>query len=503
MEDTRHGQSIPILWDLLSQWKAVLVVALLCSVAITTYKYLRDSKTYQAALAQAQEEQQRQASMSEEEAIEHALSVLNVEERAAVEALVDQQELLNAQLDILDSSILLGLDSSNQRLLVNDYLLTSNEGAEVQALAASYKSMFTEDVVMHDVGAVIDPSASLPAIAELCSFTCESAQDSNAKELIMTISIVLPSENIDVEKLSHVVDTAISDINSRLNERIGAHSAAVVSHHESINFTESAVNRKQNIISAINSNRAAIQANSATLNANQKAAFSAISSAMNRAREEKELIKEDADDQSEPSASAKASSSNNMPTPPSLSAKFAIAGMAIGAMVYAIGYVILTILRGSIGSEVALHNCTGSRILGGLYYPSTHNGLGRLFHSGFVDKRRYANMGSVKEQIAKTSSTIGSVCKHAAISDVCILNMAAGSIDSSMLAGLVSNLSIQNIQAQVVDINPYADEQKLLPVRHAIYCADCKTKAVDVWKIANLTRSYDIAELGCVYVRGY
>ena len=179
-------------------------------------------------------------------------------------------------------------------------------------------------------------------------------------------------------------------------------------------------------------------------------------------------------------------------------------GFAIGIVIYTICCVALMVMRGYINSESTLRDFTNSRLLGGFYIPIAHKGLSKLLHSGFVDRRRYANKGSVEEQVARAISTIDSVCEHASVTDVYVLNISENAEKATeTVDSMASGLSSLGIKAHIIDVGANTDERLLLPVRNAILLAANNTKTSDVWTIANLTRAYDIAQLGCVYIREY
>ena len=78
-----------LMWDLLGQWKAILIVALLAAIIVPGAKYLKDTLDYKKALKQA-EQTAAQASVSADEQIEGVLSSLSQEDRDAVSYLLQQ-----------------------------------------------------------------------------------------------------------------------------------------------------------------------------------------------------------------------------------------------------------------------------------------------------------------------------------------------------------------------------------------------------------------------------
>lgn len=490
-----------ILWDLLGQWKAVLLVAILFSLAIPGAKLLRDSKNYEAALVQARNEQQN-ADLSPEETAEQVLASLSNEDREVVATLIEQRKLVQTQTEYLNNSLLLNSDPANQHTLVLKYLLSSDDGTEMSPLVEAYITLLKKDAVVRKVGDVIDSSASLTAISELYSMSYSNIPDSDARELVVAINVILPSENVDIAGLSRVIDTAINDIKSNTTDALGRHDITLLDKNEVYSYNEAALNRKQNLLTCINTNRAAIKTNTGALNSNQRSAFERITSSMDAASSE--VPPEGIISASQTGERTENNNGNtpNAPRKPSFSIKYATVGFAIGVMLYTICYVIFTVVRGRVYSEEALCQYTDSRLLGGLYLPLTHRGLSKLFHSRLVDKKRYASKGIPEEQVDEIASTVGAVCEHAGATGASLLRIGIDD-DYDISSKVSAALSARGIQSQLINVSTNMDEHLLLDADNAIFLADSTAKADDVWKIVCLTQGYNIAQLGCVFVRTY
>lgn len=488
---------VDVLWDLFEQWKAILVVALLCAVAIPGVKLLRDNRSHQASLAQA-EAVEKQAQLSTAEGMELAYAGLSDADKPAVELLAQQQELVNMQSAYLQSSLLLNTNPTNQRTLVLKYLLQANPGTEVLPLYDAYAAYIRNDASLQELGNVIDANVESATIYELVGTSTPTVPDSNTSELMLTVSIALP-EDADADAVGDVVDSLFSDASEQFAQTLGGHSISRMSSSEAYLYNETAVNRKSALISSINSNNAAIKTAVAALNASQKAAFESIAAIL--------ATKDAEGGETEEAVAEKAEvADENTSTlaPPTFSAKFAAVGFVMGVALYAIAYVVLVMIRGRIGSGAELSDYTRSRLLGDVYYAEPHNGLSKLFHSKMVSRCRFGSKGSVSTQTNKVVSTMESVCKHASVDDVHLLRLGGSDDNAARIAdGIVSALAAKGIQAQVVDITANVDEKVLLPVKNAMYFSSDDVRSSDARKLSALARSYDVTSLGSVYVRGY
>lgn len=500
-----------VLWDLLSQWKAILIVAIVFAVAIPGFKLWRDNQAYQAALSTAQE-RQMQSDLSPGEVIENALKPLSAEDRPAVEFLVQQQQHVNAEADYLDKSILINQDPTHLRTLVLTYLISSTEPIDYSALAAVYNAEFQKEEFVRQLGKLIDSQAELSYISELVMPEYGSAQNgtaitvqpvegavnSNDDHLMsLVLRVILPKE-VDVAAIGDYVESYVPIANHEAESKIGPHSIQSSSRIEQYVYNDYIRTRKATLVGDINSNLNAMKTSLSALSAEQKNAYTQIINTLKSRENEGVANRDDTDSVGE-------ATSSTAPNPPSFNKKFALVGFALGILVYSIVYLIAVALRGRLDSEDGLANCTGSRTLGGIYYPQRHKGISILLHSKLISKLRFASKGDVVAQLDKVATTTDSVCKHAKVGDIHVLRMGnMQTKDSSNIAtDLVTQLESHGIKAHLIDVTENSSEKELLQVQNAIYLASNEVKSSDVWGVAALCREYDIASLGCVFVRGW
>ena len=117
-----------IIWDLLEQWKAVLITALLVMALVAGAKYAKDMKSYEAA--QAEKEAQKQSTASAEDQIRDVLEALPESERSTVMTIVNQNEWIEKEKEYINKSILLNTDPTNQRTLAADYYIAAAEDTD-------------------------------------------------------------------------------------------------------------------------------------------------------------------------------------------------------------------------------------------------------------------------------------------------------------------------------------------------------------------------------------
>lgn len=491
---------VGILWSLLDQWKAVLIVALVCALAVPGAKLFKDTRSYQASLEEDAVEEE-QAKLSTNEAVETILSSLSPEERDAVEVLAQQQELVNAETAYLRNSLLMSMDPTHKRSLVHRYYLQGADSTIVSSLIDGYAVKLTSKNNLKEFGKVIDKDASSESIAELITVSkipanMDSSTVNISTSQLFTVEITLP-DDVDADAVSDVLASVIENSNTELSASMGPHTVESIDRKEAYVYDQAFLDRKNNTLNIVNTHKNTIKTNTSSLTTEQKTAFEKISKLLAAKEDEAE---EDVVGKTTTTDNATVDSARKTP---SFSIKFALIGFVLGVVMYAIAYVVIVVVRGRVDSADVLDDYTGARLLGDVYYPAKHRGLSALFHSKFVGKRRWGSKGDVTTQVAKAASTVESVCEHAGANNVHVLLMGGHGASARIAADVTSQLAASGIQATVLNVEGDVDEKVLLPVKNAIYCVDSTVKASDLWNLSCLCRSYDITQLGNLFVCGW
>lgn len=489
---------LDMLWDLLGQWKAIAIVAIVMALAVPGLKLWRDNRSYQASLANT-ETQTQQMDLPTNEVIEQTLEGLSKDDRTAIELVVKQSQHAATESKYLGESILMSTDPTHQRTLTLSYLINSNDGVSASALTNAYAAQLHQDELLHNLGTLIDPNAELGYIDELVTAQYDLVQDSSITQNPLTIRVVLPEE-ADAKAVGNAIDAYLNAVCDNLRVQVGEHTLQTTSRTEQYLYNEVARSRRAALISDVNNTRSSIKTNVAALSADQKSAYTSIANHLDAQQSNDEKTSDSVTNNEKVNAAAP----TNAPKPPSLSVKFALAGFVLGIVLYAIAYVTLVVVRSQIGSEQVLVGCTGSRLLGSVYYPEQHSGLSALFHSSLVDNHRFGSKGSVDIQMRKAASAIEAVCEHTQAANVHVLCVeGTQEIDIKTANDLVSMLASHGFDAHLLNADTHMDEMELLPVQKAIFLASAKAKSADAWRTTMLCHEYDIVSLGCVFVRAY
>lgn len=474
-----------ILWDLLEQWKAVFITALLVAALVAGAKYAKDIKDYDAE--QAKKAAEKQNAASTEEQIEKVLGSLSESERSTVMTIVNQNEWIDEQKEYINNSILMNTDPANQRTLVVDYYITTAEDTDAirSSLIYGYGALLRNKEVVKRIGETIDPNAEDCYIEELItvenSGDKESAQKSDA---VMEVRVVLP-DNADREKVKEAITAELQSFSSVLSGKISPHNLTLLDVSEICLYNRDAAGKRTDILYSINNLQNNTKNMQSSLSDGQKAAIETITAI--KAAEKTASDKGAGEESSEPKDNK-----------PGISKKYALAGFILGIMIYAFIYLIRIIRRGSINSASEVEYYTQSKLLGEAYHQTGHKGIDALLHSRLVDRYRYRDKLDEGAQIQKASSKLDTLCKHAGVNDVAVLCMPEL---SDVKKRIIEAIKTKGLDVRVAEITKQTDEEYLLSLKDAVIIADDDSKAAELVSLAAQLTDYDVNLLGGIYCK--
>jgi hypothetical protein len=475
---------IDLLWKILMQWKAVLLVCIAMALIVPGIKYTKDKNDYQAALA-AQKEAEAAASRPAEDRIEEALAPLSSDDRAGVVFLMNQRELLDQQRDYLANSILLR-NPSSQRQLVTNYLIRGSESSDMRTLADTYTTHLHSKDAVSVLRDAIDPEVSVDYISELIitSSDNETVVDGSATSMVYSVAIVLP-EQADADAVSNAVSSIMSDASSAVSSVVGEHSLRSLDTTDTHEFSKDLAETKLELTTKAATLATNLNNAENALNDQQKVAYEAI-----------KLIETSAelrDDGAE-------AMSDEAIAPPGFSKKFALIGFLLGAVLYVAVYAIYLICKKCVASASSAQNYTGTRVLADLYRQLEHNGLSGLFTSKGIAKYRYKKKLDIDAQIGLLTNTVMALCEHNNIDRMTILRSGVPAGFDEAINILITKLkSDGNVKLEVLDADNI-DEKAMSDISNAMYAVSGETKLSSLDRLHALIHDYDVATFGTVYM---
>lgn len=473
-----------VIWDLLEQWKAVFITALLVAALVTGAKYAKDIKDYDAE--QAKKAAEKQNAASTEEQIEKVLGSLPESERSTVMTIVNQNDWIESQKEYIDNSILLNTDPTNQRTLVVDYYISADEESDTvrSSLIYGYSAILRNKEFLRNIGKAIAPQVKDQYISEMITLenlNAESAAQST--DAVMEIRIVLP-DDADAESVEEVLTSELQRGSSDLSNKISPHRLSLLDANETYVYNTDAVENQTNIlysITTLQNNAKNMQAN---LSDEQKAAIEAIT-----AIKTADKVSSAVEIGDKGSAEAKEEK-------PKISKKYALLGFVLGVMMYAFIYLIWVIMRGRINCPEDLEYYTQSRLLGEAYHQTEHRGLEALLHSKLVDRYRYRDKLDEGAQLQKAASKLETLCKHAGVKSTSMLCMSEMTEEKRRL---VDAIKARDLDVHVTETQKQTSDEYLLSLKDALILAGRDIKAAELVTMASQLADYDVNLLGGIY----
>ena len=476
-----------VIWKLLSQWKAVILVSVAMAVLICGAKYVLDSKSYSKA-EEAMKNAESQADLSVDEKIEKQLEQLPSEERDALRVIIQQKKLLAREQEYLDNSILMNLDPTNRRSVTIKYYVKGSDGVDMQVLTDSFNTYISKKSFISKVGNVISPGTKQEYIYELISGWAGTLADSNVRSTLYSIRFILP-EDVDADELIEIADEEIKKISKDLNKKIGSHTIEKINTEETHTLAYDTVDRSITMNYAINNLNSSILNASSLLSEDQNLVLDAVFAVMNNA--------DAAAEDTESSDSAEKPSNA-----PAWNLKYAALGFVFGAMMYACIYFALLILKGGIGSASSLKNYTRKKLFGEVYYDSESDGIKRIMHSKAVDKRHYRGKDDMAVQISKISGSIDAVCKHLGSEELTLIDMTGSDSEreKEIIDTVINEINGKELDIDLVRNGEDLDENQLLDIKNAVLAVSSETKAKTIGAAITQLNDYDINTLGSMYI---
>lgn len=479
-----------ILWALLTQWKAVLIVAIMMAVLMCSVKYAKDLKAYDAKL-DASGENDLLLDMSEDEKINYIRDSLSDEDNEVIELVLREEEWLSRQRDYLNNSILMNLDPTNLRELKITYDIDGDDAGDLPVLLESFNLYLLSDEYLNEIGKAIDESAKTKYIGELVEIESDTGPQTAEGQtaLMINISIIIP-EGINPEDVVKVSDKAIKEFSSDMQGRY-THKLTIAATALTNGYDYNVTNRFKETYDRINGVYAAITNAKNTMNDEQKAAYDAIETILSGGLAEKEDNVVDASNNNGVESAA-----------PSWSKKYMVLGFMLGILLYGFVYTAILIMRGCICSAASIGIYTGLRLLGKVYYESDAKGLSKLLHSKVVEKYHYKDEGDVDSQIDKTVEALNATCEHKEVRNLILLDLTdpkKPNKEKDIINSVIDKADKNEIIIKNIDVAVEPEEKNLLDVENAVIAVSLNTKISALDKIVSLCEEYDVNIMGSIY----
>ena len=482
-----------IFWDILSQWKIVLIVALAAGILVLMFKYNKDQAAYKARM----DEEPLNAELEEEDAEEYLNKMyqnLPENDRDAVMYLLGLEEEIILQQCYLKESLLMNSAPTNQRFVLLNYYLKTAAGMDIQAISDSYAQSLNSNQLQFELGKAISPETDTKYIAELVSAVGGNLPDSEMTGQILRVRVILTEES-DASAVERAISSVFAEKNKTLAGSMGEHTISLVDVIESHRVAVDVIDKKATMYNTMNASQNNIKTYYQQLNNEQK---KVVDIGVSQLRTKYNLDMTNNED----IQGMEISNETEPEEKPHIRPVFAILGFILGIAAYAFIYTICLILRRKLVTSDNAGYYTNSRLIGEVVNANKkYRGLDVLAHSHAVDKLRYRGKGSIEEQIEKIASRILAVCNHANASAVTLVCLTQEGSDSREVSERIQQAIInKGLKARLLVNNGDVNEDDMLDLHNAVSVVDRDSRPQNIANMLQLYKEYDTKQLGCVYV---
>ena len=416
------------LWNVVAQWKTILIFALIVSVLAMLLQYRSDMKAYNNAGVQTMTVDSLKESLSNDEIV-------------TVEYTVRQKLLLEKYHKYMDQSPLLSIDPTQERVLKMEYAITGADATQTASLADAYNTMFLTSTFVDGVGKLMPETenanyASALIIPGAVAKTATDAKETTVGSGVIGVSIIL-LDGMDASEAQSFVEKSVNDYSATLQETIGAHQLNQIEADETTLVNIELAGQQQDIINYSYVIRNSVQVVSQNFSEAQKNLYN--------------LMLEEAHQ----TGSDEEATLTIEPEKPGFSKRSLVLGFVVGVLLYVLAYLVVVLFQRTIKTAKECEDTLEIRTLGELHEFHA-KGLRRLFTSRLLyglKYRRYKDsslqMNKIVDSIvAYTKKHTGSKIQFVSVAplsakeqehmDEMIAHAKEQQIDLSMLVGDVN-----------------------------------------------------------------
>lgn len=372
------------LWNVVAQWKAVLIFSLIVSIMAMLLQYSSDMKAYNNAGVQTV-------------TVDSLKDSLSAEELVAVQYTVRQRLLLEKYNKYMDESPLLEINPAQLHVVKTEYAIVGADATTTASLVDAYNALFMSSTFVDGMADLMPKGthseyASSLIIPGAASDTATSKKETTEGSGVIGVSIIL-LDDMDAEEVSSFVEKTVTEYMPQLVESVGSHQLNLIASDETTLVNIELAGEQQEIINYSYVIRNSVQVVSQNFSENQKNLYNLMV---------EEALNTDED--------AEEASITIEPEHPHMSKKSLVLGFIVGLLLYLFAYLVLVLFQKTIKTAKECEDTLGIRTLGELHqFHST--GLRRLFASKFVYGLKYKKFKNTELQTNKIVDSIVAYAK--------------------------------------------------------------------------------------------
>ncbi len=465
------------LWNLIAQWKMIVIFALIISIVAMLLTYSKDMKAYNSAGVQTVTVESLRDSMTEVE-------------YETVQYCVRQKLMVEKFQDYLDIAPLQDIDPTSEHVLKTTYVVAGADEMSTISLVDLYNGYFLGEEFISGIADMIPEEneqkyASSLIVPGAVATTATSEKETTVGSSVFAVTIIL-LDDMDVDTVATYVQDQVASYGKKLEATVGAHEVTMVSQDETNLVNIELASEMRTILEDSYIIRNSIESMSQNFSENQKNLYDL-------------MLEEVHNDGSEEEASLTIA-----PTKPGLSKKSIVLGFVVGVMIYVFAYLVITLFTKRIHTAKECEDTLEIRTLGELHQFDA-KGLGRLVSSKFVYNRKYHRFADMELQKQKIVDSLVAYTQKHADSKMQFVSIAPlTDAEQTLMDELVATAQQKGVDVSLLvgDVNTDTSFHQSLAKAGQMVLVLCKkrTKYEDIDLCLNMANESGVEVLGNMMV---
>ncbi len=465
------------LWNLIAQWKMIVIFALIISIVAMLLTYSKDMKAYNNAGVQTVTVESLRDSMTDVE-------------YETVQYCVRQKLMVEKFQDYLDIAPLQDIDPTSEHVLKTTYVVRGADEMSTISLVDLYNGYFLGEDFIAGIAKMIPEEneqkyASSLIVPGAVATTATSEKETTVGSSVFAVTIIL-LDDMDADTVATYVQDQVAAYGKQLEASVGTHEVTLVSQDETNLVNIELASEMRTILEDSYIIRNSIESMSQNFSENQKNLYDL-------------MLEEVHNDGTEEEASMTIA-----PTKPGLSKKSIVLGFVVGVMLYVFAYLVLTLFTKRIHTAKECEDTLDIRTLGELHAFSA-KGLGHLFASKLFYNWKYGRFADAELQKQKiVDSLVAYTQKHADCKMQFVSIAPLTDAEQSQMEEIIATAQQKGVDVSLLvgDVNTDTSFHQSLAKAGQMVLVLCKnrTKYEDIDLCLNLASESGVEVLGNMMV---
>ena len=457
-----------IIWSLLEQWKAILLVAILCSFLFSGMKFISDKAALEA-------EAQKQSALAAK-TYEDIISTLGEDDQALVNSLYRITTAKSDIINYIDSSAFMNINGYSCEQIDFVFKITASNDATTD-LVHAYKYALSDNTVLTELSSEWDNLFTPDQISELILFAEPNTDsldftDSLSSNNLLSFTVLIPEE-CDSTKTKDYILRKLHDMYDPLSKEFGAHSLDVLKTDIFTSFNNTVVVRQADLFSRLNNIDYQLTNLKNALSPEQAAVYENLMQY----------------------ASAKGLAPESGSASATLSKRNIVVGLVLGVMLYVVVYIAMLFLTTKLQDAFVLEKAVSISTLGqwhsnGIMYNCRFASF--LLRDKYIYKLHHRGHLDMDFELLKSIDSISSVCKKNNLQDI-IISSCTELLPQhrDFLNALLKKLAENGIHSVYIENNP----------KKGHYLDGSSLVACDALVLLNVLNSSRLRDLDEIYAK--